>query len=165
VGEGPAPYETGRSVEDYRALLARAAAPRRLRFETARGEFVAELLGAEAPLAVASFVDLARGGYFDGQRFHRVVPDFVLQGGDPGGDGYGGPGFEIRCEINPVPYGRGTLGMALAGKDTGGSQFFVTHAPQPHLDGRYTVFGQVVSGLEVMDALSQGETLIRVAVE
>lgn len=164
-GDGPKPYPARRSLEDYRALLSRTAGVRRVRFETARGDFVAELFGHEAPVTVDSFLTLARRGYFDGQRFHRVVPDFVLQGGDPRGDGYGGPGFEIRCEINPVPYGRGTLGMALAGKDTGGSQFFVTHSPQPHLDGRYTVFGQVVSGQEVVDALSQGEELIRVVAE
>jgi cyclophilin family peptidyl-prolyl cis-trans isomerase len=91
-----------------------------------------------------------------------VVPDFVVQGGDPRGDGEGGPGYAIRCEVNPHPYVRGTVGMALSGKDTGGSQFFFTIAPQPHLDGRYTTFGQVTKGAEVMDGLLEGDRIIDV---
>jgi cyclophilin family peptidyl-prolyl cis-trans isomerase len=91
-----------------------------------------------------------------------VVPDFVVQGGDPRGDGWGGPGYTIRCEINPRPYGRGAVGMALAGKDTGGSQFFVTHGPQPHLDGGYTVFGQVREGMAVVDALTVGDRILAI---
>ena len=89
------------------------------------------------------FLQLAGQGYFDGLLFHRVVPDFVAQGGDPRGDGWGGPGYTLRDEINRLRYGRGAVGMALSGPDTGGSQFFVALAPQPHLDGGYTVFGQV----------------------
>jgi cyclophilin family peptidyl-prolyl cis-trans isomerase len=88
-----------------------------------------------------------------------VVPDFVVQGGDPRGDGSGGPGWVIPCEINPRRYGEGTVGMALSGQDTGGSQFFITLAPQPHLDGRYTVFGEVVSGMEVVRALEEGDRI------
>ncbi|RPH54105.1 peptidylprolyl isomerase, partial [bacterium] len=91
--------------------------------------------------------------------FHRVVPDFVLQGGDPRGDGTGGPGYAIRDEINPLRYDRGAVGMALAGPDTGGSQFFLTLSPQPHLDGGYTVFGEVVSGGEVMDQIRIGDRI------
>ena len=96
--------------------------------------------------------------------FHRVVPNFVIQGGDPRGDGSGGPGHQIRCEINQRPYVRGTLGMALDGKDTGGSQFFITHTPQPHLDGGYTVFGQVVEGMDLVDQVVQGEVIRQVRV-
>jgi cyclophilin family peptidyl-prolyl cis-trans isomerase len=88
-----------------------------------------------------------------------VVPDFVVQDGDPRGDGEGGPGYSIRDEVNQRPYLRGTVGMALDWADTGGSQFFITHSPQPHLDGRYTVFGQVVSGMDVVDRLQQWDTI------
>jgi cyclophilin family peptidyl-prolyl cis-trans isomerase len=88
-----------------------------------------------------------------------VVPNFVIQDGDPRGDGNGGPGYQIRCEINQSPYGRGAVGMALSGKDTGGSQWFVTHAPQPHLDGGYTVFGNVISGMDVVDSIARGDVI------
>ena len=106
----------------------------------------------------------ARKGYFDGLTFHRVVPNFVVQGGDPRGDGDGGPGYTIRDERNQEPYLRGTLGMALAWRDTGGSQFFLTHSPQPHLDARYTVFGRVVAGVEIIDNLTQWDVIKRVRV-
>jgi cyclophilin family peptidyl-prolyl cis-trans isomerase len=131
---------------------------------TQRGPVHLRLLGDEAPGTVRNFVTLARKGYYDGLTFHRVVPDFVTQGGCPRGDGWGGPGYSIRCEINPVPYRRGTVGMALAGKDTGGSQFFICHSPQPHLDGRYTVFGEVVDGMEIVDLLQEGDRILRVEI-
>ena len=99
---------------------------------------------------VEHFVTLARKNFFDGLTFHRVVPDFVVQGGDPRGDGEGGPGFTIRDELNERAYVRGTVGMALDGPDTGGSQFFITHSPQPHLDAKYTVFGRVIAGMEIV---------------
>jgi cyclophilin family peptidyl-prolyl cis-trans isomerase len=118
-----------------------------------------ELLPNEAPLTVDNFVQLARHGYFKGIVFHRVDPNFVIQAGDPRGDGNGGPGYTIRCEINEVPYDRAAVGMALSGKDTGGSQWFVTHAPQPHLDGGYTVFGKVVSGMDVVDSIVRGDVI------
>ncbi|OJH40594.1 peptidylprolyl isomerase [Cystobacter ferrugineus] len=121
-------------------------------------------LDAEAPLTSGNLVALARQGYFRGLTFHRVVPDFVAQGGDPRGDGEGGPGYSIRCEVTHRRYARGVIGMALSGKDTGGSQFFFTHSPQPHLDGRYTAFGEVTRGLEVVDLLLEGDTLIDVEV-
>ena len=110
----------------------------------------------------ATFLDLARRGYFDGLTFHRVVPGFVVQGGDPRGDGNGGPGFALRDEIGERPYGRGVVGMALSGKDTGGSQLFVTLAPAPHLDGRYTVFGWVASGMDVVDKIRPGDVIEKV---
>ena len=126
---------------------------------TKRGLIRLELFADDAPLTVDNFITLARRGYFNGIVFHRVVPNFVIQGGDPRGDGSGGPGYAIRCEINLKPYKRGTLGMALSGKDTGGSQFFITHSPQPHLDGGYTVFGQVLSGMDVVDQIRRGDVI------
>jgi cyclophilin family peptidyl-prolyl cis-trans isomerase len=116
-----------------------------------------ELLPTEAPLTVDNFVRLAQRGYFRGITIHRVVPNFVIQDGDPRGDGNGGPGYQIRCEINQVPYERAAVGMALSGKDTGGSQWFVTHSRQPHLDGGYTVFGRVASGMHVVDNIVRGD--------
>jgi cyclophilin family peptidyl-prolyl cis-trans isomerase len=132
--------------------------------DTARGTVQVELAVLDAPLTVENFIVLARKGYFDGLQIHRVVPAFVVQDGDPRGDGSGGPGFSIRDELNDRPYTRGTLGMALSGPDTGGSQWFVTHAPQPHLEGRYTVFGRVVQGMDVVDALEVGDTITSVRV-
>ena len=117
------------------------------------------LLADEAPLTVDNFVMLARKGFFNGQFIPRVVPNFVIQAGDPRGDQNGGPGYQIRCEINEVTFERGALGMALSGKDTGGSQWFVTHSPQPHLDGGYTVFGRVVSGMEAVDNIVRGDVI------
>ncbi|WP_375772752.1 peptidylprolyl isomerase [Archangium gephyra] len=134
-----------------------------LTFRTNKGDFTVAL-DAEAPLTSGNLVALARKGYFRGITFHRVVPDFVAQGGDPRGDGEGGPGYSIRCEITRRPYRRAVLGMALSGKDTGGSQFFFTHSPQPHLDGRYTAFGEVTRGMEVVDRLLEGDTLQEVVV-
>ena len=132
--------------------------------DTPKGSVQIELAVLDAPLTVENFVTLARKGYFDGLPIHRVVPAFVVQDGDPRGDGSGGPGYSIRDELNDRAYVRGTVGMALAGPDTGGSQWFVTHAPQPHLEGRYTVFGQVVKGMEVVDRLEVGDTITRIRV-
>jgi cyclophilin family peptidyl-prolyl cis-trans isomerase len=117
-----------------------------------------------APLASANFVKLARRGFYDGLIFHRIVPNFVAQGGDPRGDGFGGPGYLIPDEVSPFRHSRGTLGMATAGKDTGGSQFFINLAPNPHLDGRYTVFAEITNGLEVADKLEVGDKIISVRV-
>jgi cyclophilin family peptidyl-prolyl cis-trans isomerase len=136
----------------------------RARLHTTKGVIEFHLNIVEAPLASASFIDLARRGFYDGLTFHRVVPGFVIQGGDPKGDGSGGPGYTLRCEIGQRPYGRGVVGMALSGKDTGGSQFFITHVPTPHLDGRYTVLGWVASGMEVVDAIRQGDVIERVEI-
>lgn len=128
--------------------------------ETEAGTIEVELAVIDAPRTVANFTALAAKGFFNGAPIHRVVPDFVVQDGDPRGDGEGGPGYTIRDEINERPYLRGTVGMALDWADTGGSQFFITHSPQPHLDGRYTVFGQVRAGMDVVDRITQG-TVIR----
>jgi cyclophilin family peptidyl-prolyl cis-trans isomerase len=129
---------------------------------TARGIIELELYGADAPLTVRNFLALARDRRFDATQFHRVVPNFVAQDGDPRGDGTGGPGYAIRDELNRRPYDRATLGMALSGPDTGGSQWFLTHSPQPHLDGGYTVFGRVTSGFEVLDRVVQGDRILSV---
>jgi len=129
------------------------------RIETARGPIIIEPDTEAAPATVAQLSRLAREGFFRSLTFHRVVPDFVVQGGDPRGDGEGGPGFTIPCEVSPRTYLRGTMGMALGGKDTGGSQVFVALSPQPHLDGRYTIIGTVVSGMELLDGMVEGDPL------
>ena len=132
--------------------------------ETAKGTIELELAVLDAPQTARNFMALARKGFFNGLQVHRVVPNFVVQDGDPRGDGGGGPGYTIRDELNERPYLRGTVGMALAGADTGGSQFFITHSPQPHLDARYTVFGHVVNGMDVVDRIQQGDVIQRVRV-
>jgi cyclophilin family peptidyl-prolyl cis-trans isomerase len=132
--------------------------------DTDRGTIEVEMAVLDAPLTVDNFITLARQGFFNGLTFHRVVPNFVVQAGDPRGDGEGGPGFTIRDEINQRPYLRGQVGMALDWADTGGSQFFITQSPQPHLDGRYTAFGHVVSGFEVVDRLEVGDVIRRIRV-
>jgi HEAT repeat protein/cyclophilin family peptidyl-prolyl cis-trans isomerase len=133
--------------------------------ETDRGTIQIELAVLDAPLTVENFVALARKGYFDGLSVHRVVPNFVVQDGDPRGDGEGAPGYSIRDELNERPYLRGTVGMALdPWPDTGGSQYFIAHSPQPHLDAKYTVFGRVVSGMEVVDQIQQWDVVRRVRV-
>ncbi len=130
-----------------------------LYIDTDKGTIQVELAVLDAPLTARTIIDLARQGYFGGVAIHRVVPDFVMQDGDPRGDGEGGPGFTIRDELNERPFVRGTVGMALDWADTGGSQFFIMHSPQPHLDARYTVFGEVVSGMDVVDKLAQGDLI------
>ena len=131
---------------------------------TSRGDLVLELYPREAPFTVLNFTRLARSGFYDGILFHRIVPDFVAQAGCPRGDGWGGPDAAIRCEINDLAYKRGTLGMALAGKDTGGSQFFVMLEDAPHLDGRYTAFGKLLHGFETLDSLVEGDVILGVAI-
>jgi cyclophilin family peptidyl-prolyl cis-trans isomerase/HEAT repeat protein len=163
---GPAlPIATGRTLADYRDVARRWLAPAlagtnpHIFLETDRGTLDIELLPAEAPLTVAAMLDLVDRRYFDGTRWHRVVPNFVVQDGDPRGDGWGGPGFSLRDEINPVRYETGRVGMALSGPDTGGSQYFITHSAQPHLDGIYTIFARVVSGALVLNAIGQGDRI------
>ncbi len=155
---------TSRPMGWYEERVREALSTRVLVIETERGVMELRLFSAEAPLTVYNIVSLARRGYFDGQRFHRVVPNFVIQAGDPRGDGNGGPGYAIRDELNRRRYLRGTLGMALSGPNTGGSQFFVTHSPQPHLDAGYTVFGELVQGGDVLDRIIQGDRIVRITV-
>lgn len=134
--------------------------PPQVEIETNRGSITIELFPDKAPVTVANFLSLVQRGFYDSIYFHRVVPGFVIQGGDPRGDGWGGPGYSIPCEYNDTFYDRGTVGMAHAGKDTGGSQFFITHLPQPHLDGRYTAFGKVIEGTEVVDNIMVFDQII-----
>jgi len=157
-------YATGRSLEGYERILEDASRPRRAVIRTARGTITIALDGATAPLTVANFAALARKKFFDGTAFDRVVPWFVIQGGDPTGTLHGGPGDEIRDELVEAGYERGSVGMGLEGPDTGGSQFFVTLSRQPHLDGRYPRFGRVVAGQEVVDRTEQGDRVISVTV-
>lgn len=153
-----------KKTEDYARAARSEGEAATARVETERGAFTIRLATREAPLTVRNFVALAHRGFFDGVRIHRVAPGFVVQDGDPTGTGNGGPGYEIRDELNALPYETGTVGMALAGPDTGGSQWFVTQAPQPHLDGGYTVFGGVVAGMDVVLRLEQGDRILRVGV-
>jgi cyclophilin family peptidyl-prolyl cis-trans isomerase len=129
----------------------------RARFKTQRGEFVVQLHGDKAPMTVENFVNLARSGFYDGTTFHRVIPGFMAQGGDPTGTGRGGPGYSFRDEFVPSLRhdGPGVLSMANAGPNTNGSQFFITFGPTPHLDGRHSVFGRVVEGMEVVNSLRE----------
>jgi len=134
--------------------------------ETDRGAIRIELFEKDAPGTVANFEKLAKQGFYDGLKFHRVIADFMIQGGCPKGTGTGGPGWQIKCETanNPNKHGRGALSMAHAGKDTGGSQFFITHRATPHLDGVHTVFGKVLSGQEVVDAIRVGDKMKKVTI-
>jgi len=151
--------QTRNTAADYERALDRIGKRFNAVVTTTKGAFIIHLLPDDAPLNVDNFIQLAKRRYFNGITIHRVVPNFVIQDGDPRGDGNGGPGYQIRCEINELPYERGAVGMALSGKDTGGSQWFVTHSPQPHLEGGYTVFGNVVAGMEVVDNIARGDVI------
>ena len=157
--------QTRNTDADYKRALSRIGRNVRAVVTTSKGSFTIEFLPEAAPLTVDNFVQLAQRGYFRNITFHRVVPNFVIQGGDPRGDGNGGPGYAIRCEINQALYDRAAVGMALSGKDTGGSQWFVTHAPQPHLDGDYTVFGRVVMGMDVVDRIVRGDLIQSIVIK
>ena len=167
----PGPEEVLRPSLDYRDAMAPYDPPPgatlytpRAILHTRKGKIEIHLNVVEAPLTAQSFIDLARRGFYDGLSFHRVVPGFLIQGGCPRGDGNGGPGYMLRCEIGERPYGRGAVGMALSGKDTGGSQFFITQAPTPQLDGGYTLFGWVASGMDVVDQIQPGDTIDKVEI-
>ena len=135
-------------------------------FDTDRGPIKIELYPDKAPLTVANFVNLAKRGFYDGLNFHRVIADFMIQGGCPEGSGRGGPGYRFEDETsNGVRHERGVLSMANAGPNTNGSQFFITHVATPWLDGKHTVFGKVVSGLDAVDAVKQGDTIKSVTIE
>lgn len=163
-----APSPASPPLSEYERIVRTVVAPSLngrppvLVISTSRGPIRIMLDGVRTPMTVDHLSRLAKAGYFRNLRFHRVVPAFVAQGGDPRGDGSGGPGYSIRDELNRSPYVRGAVGMALSGPDTGGSQFFLTLAPQPHLDGHYTVFGRVVAGQIVVDALTQGDAIVNI---
>jgi cyclophilin family peptidyl-prolyl cis-trans isomerase/HEAT repeat protein len=163
---GDAGIATGKTDADYREIVRRYLLPSALgqanpqvSIETDRGTIAVELLPVQAPLTVALFLDLVDRHYFDGQHWHRVVPNFVAQAGDPRGDGWGGPGTSLRDEVNPLRYATGSVGMALSGPDTGGSQFFITYSTQPHLDGTYTIFGRVSGDVRVLQQVAQGDRI------
>lgn len=163
---GPLPHQTGRSSAEYLEIARRWIAPPAeerslpvVEIETEAGRLRLRLFAADAPLTVESLLSLAARGYFDGQEWPRVVPNFVVQGGDPRGDTNGGPGYNLRDEINRHRYEAGSLGMALSGPDTGGSQFFVTHSAQPHLDGVYALFGELLEGEDVVRAILPGDRI------
>jgi peptidyl-prolyl cis-trans isomerase B (cyclophilin B) len=133
--------------------------------DTTRGTIELELFPAYAPRTVNNFVFLVNEGFYDGLSFHRVIANFMIQGGDPTGSGAGGPGYRFEDETfgNPLKHESKVISMANAGPNTNGSQFFITHAPQPHLNGRHTVFGKVTSGADVVDAIRQGDKMIKVS--
>ena len=133
----------------------------RAEMQTNKGLIELALFPQHAPKTVNNFVFLARAGFYDGVKFHRVISNFVIQGGDPTGTGSGGPGYRFEDELknNPLIHETGTLSMANAGPNTNGSQFFITHSPQPHLNGRHTVFGQVTNGMDVVNAIRQGDKI------
>ncbi len=136
-------------------------------FNTVKGEIRIVLFPAEAPVTVANFVNLATRGYYNGLKFHRVIANFMVQGGDPTGTGRGGPGYNFGDEFSPLRRhdSAGVLSMANAGRGTNGSQFFITHGPTPHLDGKHSVFGKVASGQDVVDAIAQNDVMTTVTIE
>ncbi len=133
--------------------------------ETEKGNLVLELFASDVPMTVNNFVTLAREGFYDGLTFHRVVPGFVVQGGDPNGDGTGGPGYQFDDEFTEHTHVAGALSMANSGPNTNGSQFFITYTPQHHLDGHHSVFGQLIEGMDVLERIEQGDVMIRVTIE
>jgi HEAT repeat protein/cyclophilin family peptidyl-prolyl cis-trans isomerase len=159
----PAPIREAPEFFESARVLHPQYSPHML-IETRRGTVEVELDVVNAPLTSIRIIEMARAGFFNGMKIHRVVPDFVVQAGDPRGDGEGGPGYSMPDELSATPYVRGTVGMALDFKDTGGSQFFITLSPQPHLDDKYTAFGHVVSGLEFVDVLSQWDVIEKVQI-
>ncbi len=138
----------------------------RVNMETSKGLIELELYPENAPKTVNNFVFLAQEGYYDGVTFHRVIKDFVIQGGDPTGTGAGGPGYKFEDELqgNPLKHETNVISMANAGPNTNGSQFFITYGPQTHLDGKHTVFGKVVSGADVVDSIRQGDRMEKVGI-
>ena len=139
----------------------------RATIETNRGDIEIKLYPENAPKTVNNFVFLANEGFYDGVTFHRVIGDFMIQGGDPTGTGAGGPGYKFEDEVknNPLRHETGVLSMANSGPNTNGSQFFITHSPQSHLNGRHTAFGKVVSGMDVVNAVRQGDVMVKVSVQ
>ena len=154
----PAPARLAAGGYEDPSLVRPSVSPH-VYIETEKGTIQLELAVLEAPITVQSFITLVRAGFFSGLSIHRVVRDFVAQAGDPRGDGEGGPGFTLRNELGELPYLRGTVGVATDWEDTGGSQFFITHSPQPQLDARYTVIGRVINGMAVVDRLQQWDVI------
>jgi peptidyl-prolyl cis-trans isomerase B (cyclophilin B) len=141
----------------------------KVKFSTEKGDMIAELYDQETPITVNNFLELIKKGFYDGLNFHRVIPGFVIQGGCPNGDGRGGPGYTIPCEVDAEKqfHDRGVLSMAHAGRNTGGSQFFICHNRQntQHLDKNHTCFGRVIVGLDVIDQIKPGDKIIQISIE
>jgi peptidyl-prolyl cis-trans isomerase B (cyclophilin B) len=139
----------------------------RVSMETNKGVIELELYPEHAPITVNNFVFLAREGFYDGVTFHRVISNFMIQGGDPTGTGRGGPGYRFGDEVkdNPLVHETGVISMANAGLNTNGSQFFITHSPQPHLNGKHTVFGKVTGNMDVVNAIRQGDAMTKVSIQ
>ena len=156
------PAGSNKSATTYMQVVLQTDKDHLIEIGTRHGNLQVELECSQARMTCLNFLQLSRQGFFDGQSFHRVVPGFVIQAGDPRGDGWGGPGYTLRDELSRTPYERGVIGMASSGPDTAGSQFFITLSRQPHLDGRYTAFGRVVRGDEILDLIVQGDRLERV---
>ena len=133
--------------------------------ETGKGNIVLELFASDVPVTVNNFVFLAREGFYDGTTFHRVIPDFMAQGGDPTGTGTGDPGYKFADEFTEHTHVTGTLSMANSGPNTNGSQFFITYTPQHHLDGHHSVFGQLVDGMDVLKVIEKGDTIVRITID
>lgn len=146
------------------SLAARPPATITATIETEKGDLVLELFARDVPMTVDNFVKLARDGFYDGLTFHRVIPGFMAQGGCPDGDGTGGPGYRFDDEITEHTHVAGAMSMANSGPNTNGSQFFITYTPQPHLNGKHTVFGQLIEGMEVLESLENGDIMIRVTI-
>jgi cyclophilin family peptidyl-prolyl cis-trans isomerase len=165
----PRPQYTPLPVEktqtEYTKIVEWSRQPHTATIHMTRGNIVMRLLAQDAPMTAWNFAQLATKHYFDNTTFMRVVPNFVIQGGDPRNDQEGGPGYAIRDEINLQKYTRGAVGMALSGPDTGGSQFFITHSPQPHLDGGYTIFGRVEDGMSVVDQTERGDKVETITID
>ncbi len=133
--------------------------------ETGKGNLVLELFASDVPVTVNNFVFLAREGFYDGTTFHRVIPDFMAQGGDPTGTGRGGPGYKFADEFTEHTHVTGALSMANSGPNTNGSQFFITYTPQHHLNGHHSIFGQLIDGMDVLKAIENGDTVVRITIE
>lgn len=160
-------YKDGITAKKYRmdfdwAFLENMKSYKNAVIHTSKGNITIELFPESAPFTVQNFIKLSQKNYFDNTIFHRVVPNFVIQGGDPTSTGFGGPGYSIRSEFTTIPYETGYVGMASSGKDTEGSQFFITHSPQPHLDGKYTIFGKVVDGIDVVNQIQRGDSILKI---
>jgi cyclophilin family peptidyl-prolyl cis-trans isomerase len=164
TGEIPKTTKPVRSDYDWETFESIKLA-QRVSLMTNKGLIKLQLLKEDAPFTVLSFVKLVRKGFYKGLTFHRVIANFVVQGGDPRGDGWGGPGYAIRSEFSLVNFERGMVGIASARKDTEGCQFFITHSPAPHLDGRYTIFARVVEGQDVVDRIQVGDAITDISLE
>jgi len=161
----PAPTPKPKSYSEPPAMTIDTGKQYTATIEIEKGNLVLELFASDVPMTVNNFVFLAREGFYDGTTFHRIIPGFMAQGGDPTGTGTGNPGYSFADEFSEHKHGTGTLSMANSGADTNGCQFFITYAPQPHLDGKHSVFGQLTEGMDVLEKLKNGDVMKRVIIE